>query len=381
MRSRGLIAAIGAAMLLFPAGASAQEPEQVTGLTVTQDVGFTTLKWNPVAGATDYQIERAPAARRTRRPAPSSASGSRSARSRPDKPAFADSGFKLGDSFRVARARPLRHRHDRAVLKPYSDAGERRDARPSRPGGAADGVGEARHRRRPSVAPATYTTTAEEETFTAALDAASDRVRAGRADADDPEPAAGPVHPRLPEAARHRGGDLGEADVLGQLQRARQRGLRPRDVLHDGPPARHHAGSGDPRHAEQDHGADHAVEQPGRPRAQPARQLDRAGPQPRPRADRAGRDQGAGAADPRLHAGRLDRQPRGRQRGPADPLRAPPERARAALQRGQVDGHRLDVRRRRAVRLVDGPVQHRRRQPRGHPAQHRLAEERHQHAR
>ena len=99
--------------------------------------------------------------------------------------------------------------------------------------------------------------------------------------------------------------------------------------------------------AEQDDGADHAVEQPGRPRAQPARQLDRAGPQPRPRADRAGRDQGAGAADPRLHAGRLDRQPRGRQRGPADPLRAPPERARAALRRGQVDGDRLDVRRRR----------------------------------
>ena len=34
-----------------------------------------------------------------------------------------------------------------------------------------------------------------------------------------------------------------------------------------------------------------------------------------------------------------------------------------------------------AVRLVDGPVQHRRRQPRGHPAQHGRAEERHQHAR
>ena len=41
-----------------------------------------------------------------------------------------------------------------------------------------------------------------------------------------------------------------------------------------------------------------------------------------------------------------DRQPRGRQRGPADPLRASPERLRAALQRGQVDGDRVDVRRR-----------------------------------
>ena len=100
MRSRGLIAALGAAMLLFPAGASAQEPDQVTGLTATQDVGFTTLKWNPVAGATDYQIERAPIG------TPDATAGTvvgvwQPQRTiTPDKPAFADSGFKLGDSFR-----------------------------------------------------------------------------------------------------------------------------------------------------------------------------------------------------------------------------------------------------------------------------------------
>ena len=40
----------------------------------------------------------------------------------------------------------------------------------------------------------------------------------------------------------------------------------------------------------------------------------------------------------------------------------------------------VDVRRGGPVGLVDGPVQHRRRQPRGHPAQHRRAQERHQHA-
>src|SRR5690242_5862874 len=62
MRSRGFAAAVAVAVALLacPAGAAAQEPDQVTGLTATQDVGFTTLKWNPVAGATDYQIERAP---------------------------------------------------------------------------------------------------------------------------------------------------------------------------------------------------------------------------------------------------------------------------------------------------------------------------------
>ena len=84
---------------------------------------------------------------------------------------------------------------------------------------------------------------------------------------------------------------------------------------------------------------------------------------------------------PRLHARRRARQPRGRQRGPADPRRAPPQRLRAALRREQADGQRVDVRRRRPVGLVDGPVQHRRRQPRGHPAQHRRAQERRQHAR
>ena len=54
MRGKVLLAAI-AAMLVWPAAASAQ---QVTGLTATQEYGFTTLKWTPVPNATDYQIER-----------------------------------------------------------------------------------------------------------------------------------------------------------------------------------------------------------------------------------------------------------------------------------------------------------------------------------
>ncbi len=60
MLGRGFVAAAVAAMLVWPCVAGAQEPNQVTGLTATQEYGFTTLKWNPVAGATDYQIERTP---------------------------------------------------------------------------------------------------------------------------------------------------------------------------------------------------------------------------------------------------------------------------------------------------------------------------------
>ena len=57
MVGKCLVAATVGAAMLWPAAASAQ---QVTGLSATQDVGFTTLKWDPVPGATDYQIERTP---------------------------------------------------------------------------------------------------------------------------------------------------------------------------------------------------------------------------------------------------------------------------------------------------------------------------------
>src|ERR1700742_5031592 len=101
MRRRGFIVALGGAVRLWPATASAQDPEQVTGLTATQDVGFTTLKWDPVAGATDYQIERTPV----------DASGQPTGAATivgvwqpqrtvtPDKPAFAESGYQLGGRY------------------------------------------------------------------------------------------------------------------------------------------------------------------------------------------------------------------------------------------------------------------------------------------
>ena len=57
-------------MLSGAASASAQEPGQVQGLTAEQGDGFTALAWQPVEGATDYQIERTRSTTRTRRPVP-----------------------------------------------------------------------------------------------------------------------------------------------------------------------------------------------------------------------------------------------------------------------------------------------------------------------
>ena len=90
-----------AAMLVLPCAAGAQEPNQVTGLTATQDVGFTTLKWNPVAGATDYQIERTPVDANDQPTAAATVVGVwQSQRTiTPDEPAFAESGYVLGGRY------------------------------------------------------------------------------------------------------------------------------------------------------------------------------------------------------------------------------------------------------------------------------------------
>src|SRR5918995_4131059 len=91
VRSRfAAVLAAASTVLLLPAAAQAQ---QVTGLEVRQDDGFATLSWDPVAGATEYQIERAPAG----------ATGVVVGVWRPnrqvdqDEPAFADAGFNPGD--------------------------------------------------------------------------------------------------------------------------------------------------------------------------------------------------------------------------------------------------------------------------------------------
>lgn len=69
-----------------------------TGLEVRQGDGFATLSWDPVAGATDYQVERTLAGA-------SLGTGVVVGVWRPnrqinrDEPAFADAGFIPGDSF------------------------------------------------------------------------------------------------------------------------------------------------------------------------------------------------------------------------------------------------------------------------------------------
>ena len=115
MRGKGVAAAVMAAVLVFPCAASAQ---QVTGVTATQEVGFTTLKWSPVAGATDYQIERTPVDANDQPTGAATVVGvwlpQRTIT--PDKPSFAESGYTLGAPLSVAGAGPPRHGQPAAVL-------------------------------------------------------------------------------------------------------------------------------------------------------------------------------------------------------------------------------------------------------------------------
>ena len=99
--------------------AGAASAQQVTGLTATQDVGFTTLKWNPVPGATDYQIERQSVDADDAPIGTATIVGVwQSQRTiTPDKPAFAESGYTLGNRYQWR----VRARLGTANPQPYSD--------------------------------------------------------------------------------------------------------------------------------------------------------------------------------------------------------------------------------------------------------------------
>src|SRR3954469_15180752 len=122
MRGRGVAAAVMAAALVFPCAAGAQEPDQVTGLIASQDVGFTTLKWKPVAGVTDYQIERTPVDAADQPTGAATIVGVWQPQRMitPDKPAFAESGYALGGRY-TWRVRARFGTGAGAVLKPFSD--------------------------------------------------------------------------------------------------------------------------------------------------------------------------------------------------------------------------------------------------------------------
>ncbi len=170
MRGRGFLAAAAAAMLVWPCAASAQEPNQVTGLTATQDYGFTTLKWNPVAGATDYQIERTPVDADDVPTAAAAVVGVWQPQRTitPASPAFAESGYALGGRYTWR----VRARLGTANPQPYSApvTGTTQDHWGTGPGADLRTAYEAN-----TSGP--YTTDVQEAEYTAALDAASDRLR------------------------------------------------------------------------------------------------------------------------------------------------------------------------------------------------------------
>ncbi len=149
---------------MLPAAAHAQ---QVTGLEVRQDDGFATLSWDPVEGATDYQIERTLAG------APGT--GVVVGVWRPnrqinqDSPAFADAGFNPGDGFQW-RVRARFGTEPQPYSAPVSGTTQPEFGDPATPGENLRTGWEEDNA-------ATFTSDVEEYAYTAALDAASERVR------------------------------------------------------------------------------------------------------------------------------------------------------------------------------------------------------------
>jgi hypothetical protein len=158
------VLAAASTVLLLPAAAQAQ---QVTGLEVRQDDGFATLSWDPVAGATEYDIERTPVG------APGT--GVVVGVWRPnrqinqDSPAFADAGFNPGDSFQW-RVRARFGTEPQPYSAPVSGTTQPEFGDPATPGENLRTGWEEDNA-------ATFTSDVEEYAYTAALDAASERVR------------------------------------------------------------------------------------------------------------------------------------------------------------------------------------------------------------
>ena len=166
---RASLAAVLATALIAAASAAssaAQTPGQVTGLTVEQADGFATLSWTPVAGATEYQIERTPAG------APGTGGSGSLAAEPPDQPGPAGlrrRRLQPGRQLPVARPRPLRHRAA-AVSEPVSGTTQPEFGDPGT-------AGENLRTQWEETNAAVYTNDVNEYAYTAALDAASERVR------------------------------------------------------------------------------------------------------------------------------------------------------------------------------------------------------------
>ena len=69
MRRQALLA-VALAIVSGAFAGNAQAANEPQNFTAVQHDGYVTLSWDPVAGATDYQIERTPVDATKRRPAP-----------------------------------------------------------------------------------------------------------------------------------------------------------------------------------------------------------------------------------------------------------------------------------------------------------------------
>ncbi|MEO3748263.1 M14 family zinc carboxypeptidase [Plantactinospora sp. B5E13] len=156
-----------------PASASAvaAEPNQVTGLTVSQADGYATVAWTPVEGATDYQIERTPVDAGDVATGPSVVVGvwrpNRQVNN--ESPTFADAGFNPGDRFQWR----VRARFGTAE-QPYSApvAGQTKQ-----PWGDPAVPGQNLRTQWETTRAAQYTSDVDEYAYTAEVDRLSERVR------------------------------------------------------------------------------------------------------------------------------------------------------------------------------------------------------------
>ena len=123
--------------------AQAQEPDQVTGLDVVQGDGFATLSWNPVAEATQYEIERTPVDASNVPIGPERIVGlwQPTRTVTPDEPTFADSGFVLGERFRWRVRGVVGELPNRVTIDPPSSAAGTYEANGASFGPAPDETG------------------------------------------------------------------------------------------------------------------------------------------------------------------------------------------------------------------------------------------------
>ena len=171
LRSVAVLASGLFASFLLTGAALAQETDQVTDVAVEQADGFASLSWDSVAGATDYQIERAPVGADDVPTGPAAIVGVwRPNRTvTPESPTFADAGFNPGDRFRWrVRARTGTTEH------PFSDPVF---ATTLPQWGDPDEPGENLRTQWELTQAAQFTSDVNEYAYTAALDDASRRVR------------------------------------------------------------------------------------------------------------------------------------------------------------------------------------------------------------